>query len=440
MIAESRINSIRLVLPKGVWCNIVMRLEEMGAQQLYSDATEARFEAFRSKVADLAKLNTDGSLRVPDPYFRTAYEAISSHLGNPEFSVYNRLVRENLVRYAGRTLVNHANLLPRQYQDFILRVERRHRLDYPDTYESPDAWDSYPVVLQVSNYEQERFRYTSEINVRTNYPDRGMLIKLAGMLLDEDPLAGDTPPHNIIEVGCSHNHIGKKLAYPKRRHFPYPRPLLLDSPESDGTSVGEQQRSDQLHRLLNNDQTFPVEGVIGIDKQPIPKGGDDWAHNNYYPSEYRDNPEQIFDFSRFEDMDRDEVNVDFYLADSTEMDAEQFNSVFSDRPKADMVFMWSSAYQMLQQGVEATIKRLEPVMKPDAKVLLMDYVRIDTDGTMDFDFDWRPYNCGGYVLDMAARDEGWQQLFAIESPRVRSFALTPYAKQLAKDKRLPISE
>lgn len=388
----------------------------------------ARFGALKVQTRHMASVSPEGKLHVPDLYQRAFFESLDSHLGNPDFPIFNQLVADDLRTYIDRWPINVANLYLRKDQDFILRSEGAQST-YPFRFDRPQSWDSYFTTLEVSPGEQERFVTTSRLNVQTNFPDRGALVKLAALLMDR------TEPQHMLDVGCSRNLIAKKLAYPFRKHFPYQQIEVVSSVPTNGVVNVNRQASSRLMALLNANN-FPVASSIGIDIQDmlLEQEGPEadllraWGRHSYYPSEYKDR-QQVWNFDLLEDQKL--PSVKFFQGDITDFDHERFEHDFPDEKKADIAYMATVAYQLGAAGVKAALSNIRERMKPDGVVMVTDFVEISPDGEMEFSPDWPPYSYRHYILDLAREEEGWKELFTVESGRARRVVLTPYAGRLA---------
>lgn len=402
---------------------------------------EARFHELRDYVGRMACFGPDGQLLVPDIYHKAFFESLSYHLGNPDFPVFNQLVRADLAAHPRRLPVNTGNLYLRDNQDFVLGTERPFSTHpYPYGYGNPQAWSARYVTLEVSPTAQEHFRINTKMNVRTTIPDRGLLVKASALLLGMDE------PLRMLDVGCSRNHVAKKLAYPRRRHFPYGDVRIVEPAEETVEAVVNRGASQVFNSLLNADN-LAVRQIIGIDiqdpligqKSPMAEKMRLWDRHCFYPSEYRGNSERIFDFDLLEAMDLEEVG--FYLADVTDPDFDQdaFANVAGNQPKADVAYFSTVAHQLGQQGTDTAIANIRQQLKPDGVIMITEFLDSMTpDGKMEFSPTREPFTYRHYVLDLAREEDGWQELFAAETGRVRRVMLTLRAAELAADRGIDL--
>ena len=405
-----------------------MEIPEIDRENLYTPEVDLTLARLIDKVAYHMKPEEDGSLRLPDPYFIPDAEAVHIALTAPEFEPYQEFVREDLVLYPHRSLMNVLNLQLRKNQDHARsRLRSPEQAHFPDGFKDPEPWLRLARDIAEDRRVQDRYRQTSRMNVQTNYMDRGVLVKLSGLLLGygEEPVS-------LIDAGCSRNLIGTKLALSPRRWFPYVGTRIMRPNDEGRPAETDAAATMNLHYTMLDDN-FPVKSVIGIDKQDPMIGKKSrqarmiqkWALNCLYPSEKELRLEQTM----IEDLQPPEVR--FFQGDITDLDHDQLDAATKAVGKSDIAYMWTVAYQLCEDGTKAAIENLKPHLKQNGKVLIFDYMDVDPNGGLHFSEDWPPYSCKGYVLDLEHEEDGLQQLFTIESARCRKVMLSDYAGTLA---------
>jgi hypothetical protein len=405
-----------------------MENSQVSRERLYTPAIDDKMAQLVAKVAYHTEPEPDGSLRLPDPYFIPDAEAVHIALTDSEFKTYQEFVREDLVLYPHRSLMNVLNLQLRKNQDHARsRLTGDDLAHFPDGFESPKPWLRLAHDITDDPRVQVRYRQTSNMNVQTNYMDRGVLVKLSGLLLGY----GEKPV-SLIDAGCSRNLIGTKLTLTPRRWYPYLGTQIVRPDENGYPADVDALASLHMHYMMLEDN-FPVANVIGIDKQDPMIGKktreakmiQKWALNCLYPSER----ELRLDQTLIEDLQPPTVR--FFKGDITDLDHDRLDAEQATAGKADIAYMWTVAYQLCEDGTKSAIENLKPHIKPNGKILIFDYMDVGLDGSLQFSEDWSPYSCKGYVLDLEHEEDGLQQLFTIESARCRKMMLSDYAGRLA---------
>jgi SAM-dependent methyltransferase len=398
-----------------------------GAASLDTRDTDP-FSALQDQVAYMA---ASGPLRVPDVFQRGMLRAVEGQLGKD--SAFTGLVSEGLSKHPGRLPVNWANLLMRTVQDYKLR---NGYAGYPRGLERPENSADFFVALEDDEAEQAHFVRNIELNVQTNVPDRGVLLKAAALLMQK------TGPLRILDVGCGRNHIGRKLAHPAGHEFSEYHPVdVMDSSD----------RRERLHVASHNfnrlvtETTLPVQTSIGIDIQDMLIGDTReqadkmrlWSRHCFYPSEYLYGGGRIREFDHWEDVHL--PNVRFFQGDILDFDHDHFRYLHPDTQPYDAAYFSTVGYQLGHDGMQTAIANIRPYLKPDGFIAVQDFVDITPDNTMHFARDWPKWSYGMYTLDLAKEEDGFQKFFTSESGRVGKIVIEEAAGRLAVKRSLELA-
>lgn len=391
-------------------------------------------EQMESLQAQVAHMASPDSLNVPDIFQRAFYQALLPRLGSPAFPVLNDLINEAHEEYPERSPKNLADNIQRCDNNYNLR---RRADDWRSArHRSPRDKSLFFEDLETDPDEQAHFSRNIDLNVQTNVPDRGLLLKAAALLL------GHQGPLRMLDVGCSRHHISKKLASPADHPFAAYRPV--DVMAAIGDMEADHVASMGFNRLIN-DTPLPIASSIGIDLQDMLVGETrkdhdkmrDWARSCFYPSEYFYDQPRIDEFDHWEETSFREVQ--FFQDDVTALDHDRFGHYFPYAGGYDLAYFSTVGYQLGETGMKAAIENIRPYLRGNGMIYLQDFVEVDDDNSLQFLTEWPKGSYALYGLDLAREEDGFQKLFTVESGRVGKVVIEPALGKSALAQTLQLS-
>lgn len=374
-------------------------------------------EVLRLQVEHMA---SSERLNVPDIFQRAFFQALLPRLDNPEYPVLNGLIAQSLIDYPDRTAKNLADNIQRSDNNYNLR---HNTPGWPAGHNVPAAKTDFFEALETDPEEQQHFTKNIELNVQTNIPDRGVLLKAAALML------GHTGPLKMLDIGCSRHHISKKLAAPEgSSHGKYRH---VDVMESIHDTEADHQASQRFNQLVNGTK-LPIASSIGIDLQDMIVGETkrdhdkhrEWARSCFYTSEYYYDSDRIQQFDYWEEASIPEVK--FFQGDITSFDHDKFANFFPGARQYDISYFSTVAYQLGEAGMRTAIENVKQYLRPNGLILLQDFVQVDDNGSMEFlTTDWPKGSYSMYGLDLSRQEEGFKKYFSVASGRIGRVALEP---------------
>ena len=373
-------------------------------------------EAFQLQVEHMASTRP---LNVPDIFQRAFFQALVDRLGDSNFPVLNTLIAEALETHPARTVKNIADNIQRCDNNYNLRLSTP---GWPLGHHSARAKSQFFEDLEAQSQEQKHFQKNIELNVQTNVPDRGLLLKAAALLL------GHKGPVSMLDIGCSRHHISKKIGAPGSHPYAAYRPI--DVMNTIHEQEANHAASSRFNNLINNTD-LPIGSSIGIDLQDMLIGTTkrehdkmrEWARSCFYTSEY------LYDFDRIREFDAWEETylkeVKFFQGDITAFDHDQFRHYFPETRGYDIAYFSTVGYQLGAEGMKAAIENVKPYLRPDGLILLQDFVEVQDNNRLNFLTNWSKGSYALYGLDLAREEEGFQKYFTVASGRIGKVALEP---------------
>lgn len=213
---------------------------------------------------------------------------------------------------------------------------------------------------------------------------------------------------DVLDLGCSLNLILKAIAlqYPRRELQVMGSQTLRPSPK----------RTAQLKEnvLSNAPELGCGYGVDFIDFERVYQGLN-WVKSCPYPKEILEeilNPSGQNEFSQLLNAEVPAGRVGLFVGNMTSDEEMAGLDKVTGGRRFDIATFIFSAYQTGKKWPEA-LGIAKQHVRPDGFIFVMGHVRDDPNDKTELQFlnYWHPHAVRSYVLDMAAPEQGWQEIF-----------------------------
>ena len=310
----------------------------------------------------------------------------------------------------------------------VQALEQAQDPSFPVGRDHPEAWE--PVFKRLVADDEYRGNFLTGITlpIASNVSERSKLL-MASLVLKGKP-----GPINILDMGCSLNHIWTRLARYDLKALRYEDTEVMRTVPADIRSQPKKDymQSWRLNHVLKNAEVT-LGPSIGMDvhdagRDPVFKN---WASSNsFYMGELLDQKRR----RQFDILNRAQPRqVGFLFGDITAWKPEATGRRF------DVAYLSTMLYQLKPDEVTAALSNAERSLKPDGLVVCQDFVDVKPDGSFDFDKHRGLWSYRVWVKDMARSEEGFQEYFRARTGRAREVVLGAGLGQLAMARELGLT-
>ena len=384
--------------------------------------------------------------RAPDPYYRSLAGRLPHALehNNKLRGMVHELVEDSLREEAkeaadkqGEPAGPSTHLSPADLANRIRVALQSHQLKtnpyYPEDKKVPEDWDSTFEQAVADDYYLT-FWFDVRRNALGNLANRGKSLKVIPLL------HGKFGPINVMDVGCSQNHILKKLAM-LRHGFRYSHTDVMERVKTAGAyTLGKDLESSIIFNQLTQAASFQLGTGVGVDLWR-PEDPEVKAHarsGSFYAAELLDR-HQTAEYEQLSVLQP--PNVKFFFGDFAKFDQEERGDKYSgpqmpEEHSFDVINFSTMLYQLNSKAIKAMMENAQKYVKPDGLIIVQDFVDINPDNSMQFHEKWFDYAYTTWVWDMSNREAGFQKYFSIENGRFKRVMIEPAVGKLAVSRYL----
>lgn len=382
---------------------------------------EADIPSFAERHDDLLREFDMQATSARDLYMRSFYRRLGQKLDDlPAIS----LGISSMLEHSPNITAGYAsNKVLRSIQAVAMPVDSR----YPLGREKPKGWDGTFQHIEEDSETAAVYSINLSRGVQTNIANRGKLLKAVWLL------NGEQGEPAILDVGCSQNHVLKKLALTGKKGMGYPQAAVMRPKDVDPTDslVKDDEMTAKLNLLQQT--RLRIKPSVGVDLwQPSDPRVMDWARScSFYPGSLLV-PRVVQEYDNLTRACPPEVN--FYWSDfGSRFDIERFAYKLPELPEQFDITLFSTvAYQQAPDELTAMIENAKQLTKPSGYIVIQDFLSHITDGgEYIFHENWIPYTYGVWVLDMKKPELGFQKYLSAESGRIKRVILEPAIGKLA---------
>jgi|GEM_PF-5476627 len=283
------------------------------------------------------------------------------------------------------------------------------------------------------------FRTFLRMNVLSNVTDRAKFVKLEAIL-------GKLPqPLSVAELGASQMLNGRKLSlHMTKRSLAFaPLEVVTPEPHDDGRVRYRTVKPEtgQLNTIVQRfrheqraysgiDQLDPRETLVSAKAE-----GDSFQFNERSTGSPR-----LTEFTTLRRLDKLPGHSHYFADCSQPLDSEDF---FRHNPElaggADIVLLSFVLYEIPPADRAVFLENAFRIANPQTgRIMIIDNVRIDPTGSMEFPDEQGAYSTTVTVFDNARPDLGWQHRYTLETGRGHRFVIENSIGNLAVARSLGI--
>lgn len=362
-------------------------------------------------LRDELEANANGA--APSPVMAAAAQrSLSEFTANPEF--FDVLVEHSQQNPDASPSQSARQLYQaQQYLTIPLPEAPFGVADFPHGFDTPERWGHFFEVIKdpVGMYLFRQHMVWEPI--QANDDRRALPLKWTLQ-------AYGIKNANAYSGGGSLGLPLKQLHLSPQEDFHFP-PVRAGYREQDGEFVPSESLTKQLGSLACRPNVKLKQSLVVDSTSPNFREMLNWALSNTYRPEDWTNPETRERVTRLHNAQLKQIK--YMKDDYTRLDHPvrlRAEYPYWKTHSFNVLEYSTTLYQNTRLGVEQAYRNAEQLAAPDAIIVVQDFVRRGPGGKLYFVEHWRPWDYNQYALDMTTPDAGWQHMWSMRDPRVKT--------------------